>query len=260
MNSPQNVLSMIHSTWDDNPVFYLKFCSKREYAEDVLAGKLYANTPLYFRELEAKYKKRGQGDINDVALRFRTFNLTFHTQGCTTPILTIPSCTVQFSYKADDLLPMVSFLGITLSDLTFVTANERSATFRLSHNADELKTIEDHLGKYCVLIDAKELNDHIRQACQHNNILYNFAPEIYAPKDSSEKKDAFANKKIERLSFKDLDLSYQHEYRLALNTAMPEDHYIHIGKLTNAFLLEVNHLGTMELSIELKELEEAPEN
>lgn len=32
------------------PLFYLKFCSMKKYAEDVCAGKFFSNTPKHFRE------------------------------------------------------------------------------------------------------------------------------------------------------------------------------------------------------------------
>ncbi len=50
----------------NTPIFYLKFTSQLNYAEDILRGELYANTPEFFRLQEEKSGERGQGDKNEL--------------------------------------------------------------------------------------------------------------------------------------------------------------------------------------------------
>lgn len=54
------------------PMFYLKFCGKECFAQDVCNGKLYSNTPKYFREKEIKSGERGQGDNHELLSIIKT--------------------------------------------------------------------------------------------------------------------------------------------------------------------------------------------
>ena len=62
----QSLVSQLEGLSSSRPMFYMKFCKERKYAEDVLSGKLYANTPEYFRQQELKTGIRGQGDKNEL--------------------------------------------------------------------------------------------------------------------------------------------------------------------------------------------------
>ena len=58
----QALISKIEDYIGSRPCFYLKFCEEKKFADDVVNGKLFANTPKHFRELELESGKRGQGD------------------------------------------------------------------------------------------------------------------------------------------------------------------------------------------------------
>lgn len=49
-----SLISQIEDLTGPRPLFYLKFCKERKYAEDVVKGLLYANTVEYFRKLEER--------------------------------------------------------------------------------------------------------------------------------------------------------------------------------------------------------------
>ena len=60
--SKEEVDSELEKLTGTRPLFYLKFCSEEKFATDNCEGKLYANTPKYFREKEIESGERGQGD------------------------------------------------------------------------------------------------------------------------------------------------------------------------------------------------------
>lgn len=71
-----SLISQLEGLSGTRPMFYMKFCSEKKFAEDVIAGKLYANTPEYFRQKELKSGIRGQGDKDEFTLTFAAENLT----------------------------------------------------------------------------------------------------------------------------------------------------------------------------------------
>lgn len=47
-----HLVSELKKLSGEKPMFYLKFCREKKFAEDVCNGLLYSNTPIYFREQE----------------------------------------------------------------------------------------------------------------------------------------------------------------------------------------------------------------
>ena len=91
------------------PMFYLKFCGEERFAQDVCDGNLYSNTPEYFRKQELKSGERAQGVV-------MTDSKTDEV------ILTAPRGSLRVQFKDDDVIPMVSFVGIPLEDMVLVDA------------------------------------------------------------------------------------------------------------------------------------------
>ena len=53
----EKVIRQLEKRLGTGPIFLLKFCNCKRYAEDVCEGKLYANTIDYFRKIEWKVLK-----------------------------------------------------------------------------------------------------------------------------------------------------------------------------------------------------------
>ena len=62
----EHLVSELEKLTGTRPLFYLKFCSEEKYATDICEGRLYANTPKYFREKEIESGERGQGTYNNM--------------------------------------------------------------------------------------------------------------------------------------------------------------------------------------------------
>ena len=125
----QSLVSQIEGLSSSRPMFYLKFCREKKYAEDVLSGKLYANTPEYFRQQELKSGIRGQGDKNELTLTFVANNLNAYDRETGELTFTMPAATVRIKLNDDEKIPLVSFVGIPLRDMTFINADEKHAEF-----------------------------------------------------------------------------------------------------------------------------------
>lgn len=244
-----SLVAQIEGLSGTRPMFYLKFCGKKKYAEDVLSGKLYANTPEYFRQQELKSGVRGQGDKNELTLTFVANKLDAYDRETGDLAFTMSAPTVRIKYNNDEKIPLVSFVGIPLRDMKFINADEYHAEFDFPFSEQEFDEMEDTFGPYCVLINARELELRIKKACASSGIDYIFDPVMYVPSNSLEKMKAYHTGEKARFLYKDEDLSYQREYRLALAIEIPEDHYIHIGKLENAKILDSSALKSLRISV-----------
>lgn len=114
------LVEQLESLAGRRPLFYLKFCSCEKFANDVCAGNLYANTPKYFREQEIKSGVRGQGDRFELISTIETQKITMCDIETGTVFLTAPKGTMRIQFKDDDVIPLVSFVGIPLSDMKLV--------------------------------------------------------------------------------------------------------------------------------------------
>ena len=245
----QSLVSQLEGLSGTRPMFYMKFCKERKYAEDVLSGKLYANTPEYFRQQEFKTGIRGQGDKNELTLTFVANNVSAYDRDTGNLALTMPAATVRIRFNDDERIPLVSFVGIPLRDMKFIDADESHAEFDFPFSEQEFDEMQETFGKYCVLISARELEAKIEQACNNSGVDYIFDPVMYVPSNSLEKMKAYQSGQKERFLYKDSDLSYQREYRFAVAIEIPEDHYIHVGKLENATILESSILKSLRFSV-----------
>lgn len=243
------LVSQIEDLTSERPLFYLKFCANSEFADDVIAGRLYANTPKYFREQELRSGVRGQGDKNELALVLDAMSINAFDRDTGEHVFSLPGSTIRIKYNDDDQIPMVCFVGIPLRDMKFIMADENHAEFDFPFSEEEYDEMEEKFGAKCVLIGARELEARIQHMCKINEVEYLFDPVSYVPHNSLNKIQSYQQGLKERFLYKDEDLAYQREYRFALAAEMPEDHFINIGKLEGAKTFDVGELRTMRFSI-----------
>lgn len=245
-----HLVTQIEGLCGTRPMFYLKFCSCEQFASDICNGNLYANTPEYFREQERRSGERGQGDQFELISVIESFNITMCDAESGNIILSSPKGTVKIRYKDDDSIPLVSFTGITLREMDFIEADEKHADCVFPFTDDEYERMEEKFGKYCVIIAAREIEQKIEQYCKTNNCDYIFDRIDYCSQSRIDRLQAFGGGTKERFLYKNEDLAYQREYRLAMALEMPLDHFIRIGKLDNAKVLEAKELKNMAFRIE----------
>lgn len=245
----ENLLSQLESFLGTKPICYLKFCSKEEYANSVLEGDLFSNTPRYFREKEKETGDRGQGDADELILALQTENILVVDNETGNPVFSFPKGKMRLRFNDDDSIPIVSFTGFTLREMKLVSANEKSATFVFPFSQEEYAEMGKQFGEYCVIIGARELEEKIASYCGNIDCEFIFDKVEYCSQNRIDRMQAFNTSSAERFLYKNEDLAYQHEYRMVLPIEMPADHYIRIGKLENAKLIPSSMLQNLAFSI-----------
>ena len=249
MKEQEYLIEQIEKLCGKRPLFYLKFCSCEKYANDVCDGLLYANTPAYFREQEFKSGERGQGDCFELISCIETERITMCDCKTGNVIMTAPKGTFKVQFKDDDSVPIVCFVGIPFNEMDIIDADESHADFLFPFTEEEYSLMEEKFGKYCVVVSARELEEKIQQYCNEQDCDYVFDKIEYCSQNRIDRIQAFNTSSKERFLYKNDDLSYQREYRLAIAHSMPEDNYIRVGKLKEATVLETTVLNNMKFTI-----------
>lgn len=164
-------------------------------------------------------------------------------------VMTAPKGTFRFQFRDDDLVPMVSFVGMTLRNMKLVYADEKRADFLFPFTEEEYDSIVEKFGKFCVIVNGKELERHINCYCEENECDYIFDKVEYCEQNRLDRIQAFSKSEKERFLYKNKDLAYQREYRLVIAHEMPIDHFVRIGKLDNTKILETEDMREFKFSI-----------
>lgn len=245
----ETIVQGLDDLYGNNPIAYLKFCDKEKFADDICKGLLYANTPKYFRDKEIQSGVRGQGDKNECLSAQEVENICMvdHKTGLT--MFTAQKGQLKIGIKKDDTISLVCFFGLRIKELTLISFDEYHAVFQIP--LDLIKEMKA-FGDYCVVIQTKELDEHIAKYCEMAKVQYIFQEVTYCQQNRIDRINSFNNATIQRLIYKDEDLAYQHEYRLAIDMECPEDHYIRIGKLKNVVSLMAEDLYKIKIDIRYK--------
>lgn len=231
------------------PLFYLKFCREEKFAQDVCNGMLYANTPKYFREQEIASGERGQGDRFELLSIIEAKGVTMCDSETDEVLMVAPKGTLRIQFKDDDLIPMISFVGMTLRDMKLIYADETRADFLFPFTEKEYNSMTEKFGKYCVMLNGKELEQHILNYCNNCCCDYVFDKIEYCEQNRLDRMQAFNTSAKERFLFKNSDLSYQREFRLAIAHEIRKDHFINIGRLLNTRILSTEDIKGLKFSI-----------
>ena len=254
MDSKRNItIDDIDYSIRNTPIFYLKFTSKKSYANDILDGNLYANTAKWFRDKELTSGEHGQGDKNELLYSMPLFSIQFTNPETGDLEFEIPQARGRISFDSDDNIPIVCFVGIPLNEMNILHSTPNDLVFSLPFSETEFLEISKIFGEYCVLIEAKALTEAIEKYCKENSCRYNLKNITYCASNYIDKAQAFAKGDIDRFFFKDEDYAYQREYRLIFDRNIPEDHYIRIGSLKeHAVILNSSELSKLHLVLHLK--------
>lgn len=231
------------------PMFYLKFCGEERFAQDVCDGNLYSNTPEYFRKQELKSGERGQGDQYELLSIIEAQGVVMTDSKTGEVILTAPRGSIRVQFKDDDVIPMVSFVGIPLEDMVLVDADDSHADFIFPFVEEEYAKMEEKFGKYVVLLNSKELEQHVIAYSNAVGCDYILDKIEYCDQNRLDRMQAFNTSSKERFLYKNSDLAYQREYRLVFAHEIPKDNFIRIGKLSNTTYMKSEQLKNMVFSI-----------
>ena len=238
----------------EEPIFYLKFVSEEDYAKDILSGKLYANTPEYFRNKEIETRKRGQGDKNELKYTMPLIDLKFYDSDTKELQFEISKASGVVQYHGDDNTPMVCFVGIPMYQMKILDEDDDGIIIGFPFSETEYATMEEQFGRYCVLLSGYALLESFSEL--NSKVGWNFRKIQYVASNYLKKAESYFNPTIDRYFYKDDDLKYQREYRLILACEMPEDHYIKIkpfctehGRAKEACYFDSSILRNMRLYV-----------
>lgn len=243
------IVEQIENLTSSRPLFYLKFCSCEDFAKDVCNGDLYANTAEFFRKKEIDSGERGQGDQFELLLTLKTENIKAIDDATGNVVFSIPKGNLKVQFKDDDLIPIISFVGIPLGDMEIIYADESRVDFKFPFSEEEYITMTERFGEYCVILGAREIEARIAAYCNHFGCENIFEKIEYCDQNRIDRMKAFNKSAKERFLYKNSDLSYQREYRLAMGIEIPEDHFIRIGKLESSKTVKAETLRNLVFSI-----------
>lgn len=248
----KHLIEQIENLTSISPLFYLKFCSCESFAQDICNGDLYANTAEFFRQKEIETGERGQGDRFELQLSIQAENITAFDSETGHLVFTAPNSTFNVHFKEDDEIPLISLVGIPLGDMDILEVDESHTTFKFPFSNEEYDTMTERFGKYCVIIGGVELRNKIDISSKQSQYEYIFDQIEYCDQNRIDRIEAFNKSDKKRFLYKNCDLEYQREYRLALAIEMPEDHFIRLGKFADAHIVKAEKLKDLAFVINYK--------
>ena len=244
------LISQLENLMGTRPFFYLKFCSEEKFAHDVCNGDFYGNTAEYFRKKEFESGERGQGDQFELILPIKTEKVSMFDYETGDLVAVFAGGNAKLQYKDDNVIPIVCFVGIPIREMDLLEADETHAVFQFPFSAEEYDKMKEKFGTYCVVLGAKELEQRIDAVCRNRECDYIFDAVEYCCQNRIDRMKAFVEGSKKRFLYKNEDLKYQREYRLAVAEEIPVDHFLHFGKLENVKILPTDALQNMAFSIE----------
>ncbi|ASF29033.1 MULTISPECIES: hypothetical protein [Bacillus amyloliquefaciens group] len=130
---------------DNDRLFSLLKFSKKEYLEDLRKGKLYLNNFQYFRDVEKKERRKGQGDAYDLSLRMDNieWDLKDPASGA---ILINGRGNASMEYKEDYQTHVFCATGITSDYLEIVEEDEATIRVKLVFPKEFKQQVLDSFG------------------------------------------------------------------------------------------------------------------
>ena len=246
------IINEINKLTNGKHLFYLKFCSTEQFAQDICDGNLYGNTAEYFRQQEIKSGERGQGDRFETILSIQTNNITAIDRETGNIAFNAPKGTFTVQFESDKKIPIISFVGIPFQEMKIIEADETHTSFLLPFTDEEYINMSSKFGKYCVVLSGKELENRISAYCNAYGYDYLFDKIEYCNQNRLDRIEAFNKCAKERFLYKNADLAYQREYRLAIGIEIPDDHFIRLGPFSSAKYIESEKLKDLYYVINYK--------
>ena len=241
-----------------NRVFaYLKFTGCEAWGNDVVNGNLYMNPIKYYRDLEVNSGIKGQGDSGELKLISDNVELKVIIPGTGDEVLLNPK-QIKFEYTQDEQIPVFCVMGIKYKDLIVYDYDEETIKFKFPYSKEEIEQLKKDFGEYVVLVFPVGFKAAVQKAANNQNIQVYFGEVHYCDANSEERHDAFFNSDVQRFLYKDLDFSYQKEFRLILNQAITDGNFFEVGSLSDCaqlFLVDdlLNGLLIAEYQFEEKD-------
>lgn len=237
------------------PDMLIKVSNKKEYLEDLCAGKIYMNESGYFRKLEDTYRGdkfdgRCLISFHDHSGEFLEFGpVDEPEQHIKIPIETISDFTVGFS--GDDKIPL--YCCSQLTEKILCKKTETSLKFR-----EEFISEMEQFGAYYALFSKTEFLQHMYKYITDNNLGGKWGCVSYVDVQSEYPIEILNDKtrnQYDSFFKKDLSYTWQNEWRILLvsnQKPLIKDANYYIAKikpLTWFHIGEISELRTNTIEI-----------
>lgn len=203
---------------DNNKItICIKYFEKKEWAENFIKGKIYANTFQYFIDLENNTKARGQGDANEAQYVMPMIDLILKDPETGKDVLVFDKAKARI--KSDDDLSnhVLCFSGFYLEEMEcYEIENRKLYKFPKKF----LDNMPKEFGEYCVVFTGNDLYESLYDNYLKNGVSFAYGPIKYCESNSLEKANAHFYRTIDRFFYKDNDLSNQNEFRCIFFTEL----------------------------------------
>ena len=246
----ENVKNELKDFFGQQPIFFIKFVSKEEYAEDIVNGKLFMNKVSYYRKLEEESKKKGQGDSGELKNKIQGFDgiLTSQDGSISIPI----KGNIDFEFNEDKDTPIFCLMGIKVDDLEISEYNDDYAKLIFRYDRKEIENLKKDFGEYAVIISPTKLEENISKSLDQADKNWIFGEVRYRGINDFERIQAFSKQDATRFLYKDKYFEYQKEYRLVIDESIEDTKIIEIGELKDATILKKVDSLEKGLSFEIK--------
>lgn len=237
------------------PVYLLKFFEKKEFAEELLNGKIYMKESGYFRKLEDNYR----GDRNDGRRPIDMANQSIFIESLDSERLKLTNIfNFNMGFSGDDKIPI--FCASLMDDCILERTSDTSCKFRKEF-LDELTKF----GRYVSIINYSEFSQKIKLKQQENQDLFmmmsgkvKYSNIMQEHGFEGMSKEYNTSEKYMAFFKKDKSYEWQNEFRLMLlsNNELIDnknDSYIlDIGKFEYANIASTDALATGSIQVDLK--------
>lgn len=230
-------------------VLYIKFSSNKDWLNSFALGNWYLNSAEFFKKLEEQSGKRGQGDKNELQYNISFGKITAFDPKTKKEIFTSKFSNGKVFNKFDKKLPIFCITGIKASSLIKIREENGKNIYKLPFSDDELLFIKKNFGNYCAVVQSNAFHKRLNDFSQRYPVL--FSDIKYVDEFNKDKALAFLNFTNDRFFFKDIDLSYQREFRLCIFSKMTDNHIFKTEPFTTdeCCIGEVDMLKKTELII-----------
>ncbi len=229
----ENIYKKICEIYGDEPLVFIKFFEKIEYAQDFLSGKLYCNTPKYYQELENETSKKGQGDKYEGTLKLDnvigSISMTNNDTGEKTSVDAEPL--ILRCADLDSSTPIFCFMGLKVSDFDIYSIADDNIVLKIK-DGEYLKKIIEDCGKYFVPFNVDDFKTRYDDFLVSSPLLSkdnkSYLSEVIYGDTTINKIIDISNNPIEIYKYKDRFFEYQKEYRIVIDMMIPDNNIINI--------------------------------
>lgn len=253
----QQIINNLKCIIGDEPIFYIKHTRQKDWAEDLSNGRFFMNTVQYYRDLEEKTLKKGQGDKFELKEHLDVINIDIINKTTNNTCLTIPSAKFSLEINGDCDAYLFCMTGLTFDDFEIIEYNDTTARVKFKFTPEYIKHIKEDFGEYLVIITGLDFRKYITNNTCGSGIPCVFGKVLYRKKNDFERLNAFNTFSPTRFLYKDLDFIDQREYRFAIPNKYIKNNFLNLEPINNiSSICKIDDLLDYEILIhyELSEI------